>query len=88
MLVENPRFSIYWTLSLPYTALLIPLPCILSLSFDMGKQEIKMWGKGGVQRVERLEFSRCTYNIFFRSNAYFKSLFNFVELVVTSDDGL
>ena len=47
----------------------------------MGEQEIKMWGKGGVQRSEPLEVPRC---IFLRSNANFKSLFNFVELAVTN----
>ena len=60
---------------------LVPLPCIQSLSFNMGEQEIKMWGKGGVQRSEPLEVPRC---IFLRSNANFKSLFNVVELVVTN----
>ena len=47
----------------------------------MGEQEIQMWGKGGVQRSEPLEVPRY---IFLRSNVYFKSLFNFVELVVTN----
>ena len=40
----------------------------------MEEKEIKMWGKGGVQRTEPLE----------RSNANFISLLNFVELVVTN----
>ena len=43
-----------------------PLHCFLSLCFDHGEQEIKMWGRGG-PRVEPLEIpSFCTY---FRASA-------------------
>ena len=41
---------------------LVHLPCFLSLCFDMGEQEIKKWGKGGVQRAEPPKVPRlCTY---------------------------
>ena len=35
------------------------------ISSDMGEQEIKMWGKGGVQQSEPLEVPRCIFFFFF-----------------------
>ena len=64
-------------------AALVPLPCILSLIFDMGEQEIKMWGKGGVQWSVGAPGS-YEVHFFLRSNVNFRSPFNFVELVVTN----